>query len=357
MSSMDTIKRIKIEPLEKMILQAMHNAGLSEEDARLTSETLITNDRCGVTTHGTRLLLQLLRNVKRGRIDGKGREKLMHEGPAFALLDACHAFPVAVSYRAMLKACEKALNTGVGVVTVKRNSQFGAAGFYANLAAQKGMFGLAMTNVDPCMAAPGALGKLIGTNPIAFAAPTKNNSLFFDVATSAAAATKVFSAKKLGKKIPEGWLIDDAGRTSTDPSIYPEHGALLPAAGHKGYGLALMVEVLSGVLSGAAITSAVVPWLADSNKPTDEGHFFMALDIKQFMPVEEYEKRMEFLRNDIHNAKPSPGSEGASLPGEKAWERFNQSASSGIPFTQDVVESLSSLCREWSVDASALENS
>jgi len=123
------------------------------------------------------------------------------------------------------------------------------------------------------MIAPGSKGKVLGTNPIAYAAPAGDElPVYLDIATSAVAATKIFSAKALGKQIPDNWLVDENGRPTTDPSQYPAKGAQLPMAGHKGYGLAVMVEILSAVLTGAAILSGVKSWVADTTEPTNEGH-------------------------------------------------------------------------------------
>ena len=140
--------------------------------------------------------------------------------------------PPAVSYRSMELAMRKAKTAGIGYVGVRHSSHYGAAGFYANLAAQHDMFGMSMCNVDPCMTVPGSKGKVLGTNPIAYAAPAgEEKPIYLDIATSAVAATKIFSAKALGKQIPDNWLVDEDGMPTSDPSQYPLKGAQLPMAG------------------------------------------------------------------------------------------------------------------------------
>ena len=163
----------------------------------------------------------------------------------------------------METAIKKAKTAGIGYTGVKHSSHFGAAGYYANMAAGQDLFGLAVTNVDPCMTVPGAKGAIIGTNPIAYAVPAgKEKPVFLDVATSTVAASKVFAARDLKKKIPDNWLADEQGVPTTDPSRFPWTGALLPMAGHKGYGLALMVEILAGVLkSGIRLPEDVIATL------------------------------------------------------------------------------------------------
>ena len=155
-------------------------------------------------------------------------------------------------------AVEKARKSGMAYVGIRRSSHFGAAGYYANLIAEQGMFGMAMCNVEPCMTVPGARSRILGTNPIAYAAPTgTGRTIMLDIATSAVAATKIFAAKTEGRSIPDTWLVDDAGVPTTDPTIYPERGAQLPMAGHKGYGLAVLVEILTAVLTGSAMMGEV----------------------------------------------------------------------------------------------------
>ena len=141
------------------------------------------------------------------------------------MVDGHYAMPPAISYRAMELAMEKARACGIGYVGVRHSSHFGAAGYYANMAAQHDMIGLSMTNVDPCMTVPGSKGKVLGTNPIAYAVPAgEEKPIFLDIATSAVAATKILSAKALGKPIPDNWLVDEDGLPTTDPSQYPLKG-------------------------------------------------------------------------------------------------------------------------------------
>ena len=225
--------------------------------------------------------------------------------------------PPAVSYRSMELAMRKAKACGIGYVGVKHSSHYGAAGFYANLAARHDMFGLSMCNVDPCMTVPGSKGKVLGTNPIAYAAPAgEEKPVYLDIATSAVAATKIFSAKALGKPIPDNWLVDEDGMPTTDPSQYPLKGAQLPMAGHKGYGLAVMVEILTAVLTGAAVMSGVSSWVLDSPDPTNEGHAFIAIDIAQMMPLGEFKGRMDGMIREI-KAAPLAQRRRAHLPARR----------------------------------------
>ena len=329
----------------------MRISGLNEEDARLTAEVLVTTDTLGTFTHGTRQLRGLLKNIRTGRLSATAHEEIAAEGPAWAIVDAHYAMPPAVSYRSMELAMRKAKACGIGYVGVKHSSHYGAAGFYANLASQHDMFGLSMCNVDPCMTVPGSKAKVLGTNPIAYAAPAgEEKPVYLDIATSAVAATKIFSAKALGKPIPDNWLVDEDGMPTSDPSQYPLKGAQLPMAGHKGYGLAVMVEILTAVLTGAAVMSGVSSWVLDSPNPTNEGHAFIAIDIAQMMPLGEFKGRMDGMIREIKAAPLAKGADRIYLPGEIELEKRDVALVEGIALPPDVVASLRGLAEDVGLD-------
>ena len=347
------VSGMKVAPqdLAAFCIEAMRISGLNEEDARLTAEVLVTTDTLGTFTHGTRQLRGLLNNIRTGRLSATAHEEIAAEGPAWAIVDAHYAMPPAVSYRLMELAMQKAKACGIGFVGVKHSSHFGAAGFYANLAGQHDMIGLAMCNVDPCMTVPGGRSKIMGTNPIAYAAPAgTERPVFLDIATSAVAATKIFAARALGKQIPKGWLVDDEGLPTTDPGQYPARGAQLPMAGHKGYGLAVLVEILSAVLTGAAIMSGVKSWVLDDPEPTDEGHAFIAMDIGQMMPLDEFKARMDGMIREIHAAPLARGADRIYLPGEIEWEKRDRALTEGIALPADVIASLRGLAEDVGLD-------
>ncbi len=232
----------------------------------------------------------------------------------------------------------------MGYVGVQRTSHFGAAGYYARLAAAEDMLGLAVCNVDPVMTVTGAAAKVMGTNPIAWAAPAGEEPMvFLDIATSRVAATKVFAAKALGKSVPDSWLIDAEGRPTTDPSRFPQEGALLPLADYKGYGLALLVEVLGGALPGAALLSGVVSWAIESSERANQGHAFLAFDIGAMTPIDEFKARMDRIVRELHAAPKAAGVDRIYVPGEMEWERRERALAEGIPLPPDVAAAL----RTW----------
>jgi LDH2 family malate/lactate/ureidoglycolate dehydrogenase len=255
----------------------------------------------------------------------------------------------------MTLAIAKAKENGVGYAGVKRSTHFGAAGYYASMALQHDMVGLAMSNVDANMTVPGARGNVIGNNPLAYAIPAgSEHPIMLDVALSTVAAGKIYAAQDRNLPIPDTWLVDGDGLPTTDISGYPRVGSLLPMAGHKGYGLALLVEVLAAVLTGAAMTSQVRLWGSKWDVPTDEGHAFIAIDAGAIMPLDLFQERVDWLVREIHAAPKASGSERIYLPGEMEWEKRAAAMEQGIDLPDDVRASLIRMAYEVGLDPGGL---
>ena len=170
-----------------------------------------------------------------------------------------------------------------------------------------------------------------------------------DVATSAVAATKIFAAKNEGRSIPDTWLVDEDGVPTTDPTIFPEAGAQLPMAGHKGYGLAVFVEILTAVMTGSAMMSAVHSWVSDDPEPSDQGHAFIAIDVGAIMPADEFHQRIGAMSAEIASAEMTPGQR-IYLPGQMEWERRERALREGIEMPEDVLISLRGLAEDSGVN-------
>jgi ureidoglycolate dehydrogenase (NAD+) len=248
-------------------------------------------------------------------------------------------------------AIEKAGRAGTAYVGVRGSSHFGAAGYYATMAVEHDMIGFSMCNVDPGVTIPGARGSVLGTNPIAYAVPAgEEYPVFLDIATSTVAASKVYAAAALGKPIPDNWLIDDEGLPTTDPTGYPQHGALIPMAGHKGYGLALLVEILTAALTGAGMRDQVKSWVLDLPDPTNEGHAFVAINVEAVMPKELFKSRMDDLIRGIKDSPRAKGVDRIYLPGEMEWERRAEALSHGMYLPEDVIASLAGTAADVGLD-------
>jgi ureidoglycolate dehydrogenase (NAD+) len=344
--------KVAASKLEAFCVAALRKAGLSEADARTTADILVLTDAWGVFTHGTKNLRGYIRRLRGGGLRADASPKVMKEGPAWALVDADAAIGMAGSVFAMRVAIAKAKAAGIGYVGVRNSCHFGAAGCYAVMAASEGMIGIAMANDVPSMTVPGASSPVLGTNPIAFAVPTgEKHPILLDIATSAVAGGKVFAAATLGKPIPTGWIVDAEGQPTTNPKIFPNAAALLPMAGHKGYGLALLIETLSAILTGASIAGHVLSWSFDeASRPTDHGAAFLALDVNAFMPREIFEQRVQRTLVEIRAAPKAKRVERIYVPGEMEWERRERALAEGIDLPEDVIASLCPLAGEMGIE-------
>jgi len=335
--------------LEEFCVNAMLKAGLREEHARITAKVLVTTDMWGVHTHGTKQLRGLLENIRDGRLDPNAEPEVVREVMSAALVDGHYTMPMVSSTIAMNLAIEKAKKTGAAFVGVTHSGHFGAAGYYANMAAEQDMIGLAMCNVEPFMTVPGARGRVLGTNPLAYAVPAgEEPTIFLDIATSTVAVSKIFAAGAKGEEVPPTWFVDSEGRPTTDPSKI-EDGALLPMAGHKGYGIAVLIEVLSAALTGSAVMSEVQSWVLDLPDPPNQGHAFLAINPGAFMPIEQFKAIVDTMIREIRSSPKAPGASRIYLPGEMEWEKREKALRNGIKLPSDVVASLTSMAEEWAL--------
>jgi ureidoglycolate dehydrogenase (NAD+) len=328
--------------LHRFVVEAFGKVGVSDADASVTADVLATTDAWGIFTHGTKSVRGYLRRLKAGGLRATARPRLAAEGPAWAIVDGDSALGMVTSVFAMQTAIAKARACGIAYVGARNSCHFGAAGYYAWLAAREGLMGLSMANDIPSVAAPGSRGAITGSNPISYAVPAgRHPPLLLDMSTATVAGGKVYAARTRGERIPNNWLIGADGKPTTDPGGYPGVGALQPAAGHKGYGLALLIETLSGILSGAAFTSRVGNWMwDDGTRPTDHGAAFLAIDTSAIMPAAEFARRMEALVDEIHAAPRADGVDRLFVPGEMEWERHARAMREGIQLPPDVITSL-----------------
>ena len=344
--------RIARSDLVNFCREVLEKEGMEPENAQITAEVLSTTDAFGIHSHGTKNLHNYIKKTRAGGAHLNASIECVLEGASFAELDAGDSLGMVPAKRGMDLAVEKAEKTGVALVTVKNSCHFGAAGYYANLAAKQGMIGLCMSNVDPNMTVPGARGMLIGNNPFSYAAPaTLQPSVFLDIAMSNVASLKVVQARKDKKLIPETWIVDKDGLPTNDPSHYPEEGAMQPMAAHKGYGMSMMVELLTGILSGGGVSALgdIESWCFSLDKPNNVSHTFIAIDAKQFLGVGELEARMDQLIKSLREAPKARNADRIYVPGEMEWERYQKTQVNGIELPTDVRESLEGLAADQGI--------
>jgi LDH2 family malate/lactate/ureidoglycolate dehydrogenase len=351
-ASSTTPLRVSVQSLEEYCLRALAAAGVSETDARTTLEVLVTTDTWGVFTHGVKCLRGYIRRIQAGGIVKDAVPFVAAHGPGWAMIDGQSALGMVTSTLAMRTAMKKARTSGIGYAGVRNSCHFGAAGYYAAMAARENMIGLAMSNDIPTMTAPGAKGAVIGNNPIAFAVPAGEEfPILLDIATSTVAGGKVYAALALGKSIPDNWMVNADGLPTTNPAGFPQVGALLPMAGHKGYGIALLIETLAALLTGAAFTSRVGNWmLSDPSLHTGHGAAFIAINIESMMPLAVFKERIDQTIREIREAPKAAGSERIYLPGEMEWLKREEALEKGIALPEDVVASLRGLGEDLGLD-------
>lgn len=343
------MSHIYLNDLKSFCAAVGMDAGLSEKDAKITAEVLSETEAFGVSSHGVKNLGGYIAKYEAGGVDFKAQPEITAEGPAFAVLDANNCIGMVAGYRGMELAIEKAAVSGIAIVAVKNSCHFGAAGYYANMAAKKGYIGLCVSNVDPNMTLPGAKGMQIGNNPVAYALPSeKYPSIFFDVALSNVASLKVVQARKDGKEIPPTWIVDKDGLPTTDPSHYPEEGAMQPMAAHKGYGLAVMVDALTGLLADGCTSMGgdIVSWCFEPEKPNNVCQTFIAINPAKFSD-DPLAPRAEEMAQQLRGAEKAVNVERIYTPGEIEWEKHLKAEQEGVDLNEAVEESLKALAEKF----------
>jgi len=343
-----------METLEDYCLRVLEHLRVSTEHARLMTDALVTTDSWGVFTHGTKLLSGYARRLLAGGLRTDGQPRVAREGPAWAIVDGQSLPAQVTSIAAMRLAIKKSREVGVAYVGVKNSCHFGAAGYYAWLAAREGLIGMAMANDVPSVAAPGSRQAVIGSNPMAYAIPAGNHDpILLDMSIAAAAGGKVYAKCKRGEPIPPGWLIGPDGQPTTDDSLYPHQSSLAPFGAHKGYGLGLLIDGLSAVLTGAAVTHQVGSWLFDDGtKPTDHGAAFLAIHTDAIMPIARFDARIDKLIDEIHAGPTAAGCERLLVPGEREWAHRRSALEHGLELPGDVVSVLADLAADLDMDFS-----
>lgn len=335
---------IKPEELRKFCAKACEKFGYSPEDAAITAEVLTESEMMGTHSHGTKNLVNYIRKGLSGGIHVNADIKVLKEGPAWALMDADASIGMVPAYRSMELAIKKAAQCGIAIVNVKNGTHYGASGYYACMAAKQGMVGISISNTEPNMCIPGGKGREIGNSPFSIAFPQKSGyPLYLDIALSAVAALKVEQAKKDKKTIPDTWIVDKNGFPSTNPDDFFDGGAAQPMAAHKGYGLAMAVEILTGVMSGGAILHEMTSWCWDLPTPNKVSYCSIAIDISKFMELSAFEDRLQEYTDLIHRTPLREDSKQILVPGELEINRYKSALESGILLPPDVAENLLAL--------------
>lgn len=323
---------------------------------------LLSADLRGVDSHGIARLSGYLRLWEAGRVNSRPVIRTIHETPSTAVVDGDSGLGLVVAPVAMRVAIEKAHNAGTGWVSVQNSNHFGIAGHHAMLALEEGMIGIAMTNASPTVAPTFSIDRMLGTNPICVAVPAGEEPPFVaDMATTTAANGKLEVLQRKNQPAPMGWIQDAEGNVSTDPATLKKGGAMLPLGGdkehgsHKGYALGAIVDIFSGLLSGANYAPWVPPFPAYLPMPSHQpgkgiGHFFGAMRIDAFRPADEFRQHMDAWIRGFRNARTIPGVARVLIPGDPEREFEKACMEKGVPVHEAVLDDLRKVAGRFGID-------
>jgi LDH2 family malate/lactate/ureidoglycolate dehydrogenase len=328
-------------------------AGVSRGDSTILADSLVAADLSGTSTHGLSRLAIYVKRMQKGLIDPKAQLRIERQRAGTLAVDAGNGLGQVQATKVLKRLIPMARECGVASATVRNSQHFGAVSYYCNRAADEDMILLATTSCEPAMSPEGGCEAFFGTNPIAASFPTgKGFHVKVDLATSLVARGNIIAAQKKGERIPEGWALDPEGNPTTDAS-QALLGTVLTMAGHKGYALALMVEVLSSVLSGSAIGPGIGSMYKNMDRKQDVGHFFCLLDISAFMDVEEFKRRIDAMIDRIKSCRRRPGVEEILIPGERSSRTTAQNAKRGIKIDAATMNELRQLAQEFGISCGA----
>ncbi len=349
--------------LERFVAGVLARYGVSEAEGAVTARVLVASDLRGIASHGVARLGRYVKGLEVGYIVPGARFDVREPVPAIGVIDARNGLGQVVGELAMDLAISKARANGVGVVTVRNSNHYGIAGYYVQKAIGAGMLGISLTNAAPLVVPTHGADAILGTNPIAVGAPGAGGLDFLlDMATSVVPRGKLEVYDRNRKQMPAGWAVDEHGYDSQNPGLVLANlvkragGGILPLggrgeefSGYKGYGLALMVDVLSGVLSGSAsgldVDNLRREAAAGETVAPRVGHFFLALDIARFMPLDEFRERLGALFATIKQSRKALDRATIYIHGEKEQARAALHERSGIPLAENVMASLRTIAQ------------
>ncbi|MCS7283489.1 MAG: Ldh family oxidoreductase [Anaerolineae bacterium] len=339
---------IPAEVLREACRRILEKVGVPPDQAHIIADVTVEADMRGVGSHGVLRLSAYVHRVQAGLMAANTQLRVVRERGATVLLDAQGGFGQVAGVHAMNLAIERARQHGVGLVAVRNANHFGIAAYYTMMALPHRMVGIAASNAAPSMAAWGGTTAVLGTNPVSVAIPTGQDvDIVLDMASSVVARGKIRAAAAKGERIPLGWALDAEGRPTEDPQAALK-GTLAPIGGPKGYGLALVVDALAGVLTGSDY-SIYLASLHDLSRRASVGFVMQAVDVAAFSEWETYVERMRSLVDVIRNSPRAPGVDRIYLPGEIEGLKRQEAERSGVPVAVKVLEELRALAAELGV--------
>ena len=345
---MNTIKTLP-DRLLGLVIEILNKSGIDSDEASIIANNMVWTDLVGRNTHGIWRLNAYLKRFNHGLINSPCKPFITQKSKAIHIITGNNGFGQYLGHIAMLKAISIAKQFGIGVVGVCNSNHFGIGAYYVNLATENSQIGIAVSNSVPKVAPFGGISPVFGTNPFSFGAPTRNGrSILIDFSTGASAGSLIIKAIEENKNIPEGIIIDEEGNSIIDPKKSSK-GAVLPFGGVKGYCMGLMIEILSGVITGAAISHEVASMYNNFDRASNVGHLFIALDIAQIMPLDKYYDRMLKLIEFVKASKTLKGVDKVLIPGEPQWQLFEKQKKDGILLDKETINTLTKLADELGI--------
>ena len=337
--------KVRPEKLKEFAFHILKGLNAADEEATLVADCLVRAEMRGIDTHGVHFLKLLSDRVDAHMIRIPTELKVVREDGTTSIVDGGNGLGQVAAHRAMKMSIQKGREFGIGLTLVRNTNHIGILAFYTLMAAEEGMVGIVMSNSAPSMSPWGGTEPFLGTNPISIAIPGSSRSpVVLDMSSSVVARGKIRRAQRMKESIPLGWALDETGTPTTDP-VAALKGTLLPIGGPKGYGLALMVDALAGLLSGSRYGPEVKTFHQPLG-PTGIGVFTTAIDIERFMPLHQFKALMTSYVGSIKKTKKVKNISQIYLPGEIELEKEEKSITEGIELDLVVVKSLNELLQK-----------
>ncbi|MDR3237880.1 MAG: Ldh family oxidoreductase [Spirochaetia bacterium] len=355
---------IDFKTLENFMADVFIGLGVPPEDAKICSDVLITADKRGIDSHGINRLKPIYYDrIREGIQLPLTQFEIVKDGPTTAVIDGHNGMGHVIGHRSMQMAIEKARKLGMGMTVVRNSTHYGIAGYYAAMACNEGMIGITGTNARPSIAPTFGIENMLGTNPIVFGMPTDEAFPFcIDCATSITQRGKIEIYARAGKPLPEGWVIRQDGTAGIDSELTLKElidgtAALAPLggigeelAGYKGYGYAAVVEILSAALAGGSFLKMLSGYDSSGKKiPYSLGHFFIAIDISQFIELDSFKKTAGSILRELRGSKRMPGAERIYTAGEKEYDAWIERKDKGVPLDKSLQKEIRTMEKELEI--------
>lgn len=339
----DLVKRVFMQP------------GMNERDASLLTDSLVTADLSGTHSHGVLRVPEYVKKLTVDGVDPKGEPKVVSDRGGALVVDGGNSMGQIGSAFAMQAAIERAKTTGIAAVGVRGSNHNGALNYYTEMAIEHGMIGWATTNALPTMAPIGGAERILGIDPLAVSIPAKNEfPISYDAAFSGTAHGKIRVYAQKGLELEDDWALDPEGNPTTDPMVAID-GLLRPIGGHKGASLALIMGVMSSMLSGAAYGTELGDMESGPTAGAD-GHFFMTMNIDFFVDFEEFTGRVDAAIRQVHETRKAPGVDRIWMPGEREYETRIVNSRDGIPLADETIRDILEAATSAGVDPAEFED-